>query len=91
MEPALPIVLFAVVAVALVVGVVSLIGRDRDYEEIGRETIVRDSDAGDVREPSLADEVRGLVVARNERRVRNGEPPLDVEQEVRRQLRELGG
>lgn len=42
------------------------------------------------REPSLADEVRQLVVARNERRLRAGEPPLDVEAEVARQLRELG-
>jgi hypothetical protein len=34
--------------------------------------------------------VRSLVIARNERRARRGEPPLDVEAEVARQLRELG-
>lgn len=84
------IVLFAVVGVAVVVGLLSLIGRERAYEEIGRETIVRDS-APAAAEPTLADEIRGLVVARNERRARNGEPPLDVEAEVQRQLRELGG
>lgn len=90
MESTFAIVLFAVVGVAVVVGLLSLIGRERAYEEIGRETIVRDSDAAPVAEPTLADEIRGLVVARNERRARNGEPPLDVEAEVQRQLRELG-
>ncbi len=33
-------------------------------------------------------EVRQLVIARTERRMRRGEEPLDVEDEVRRQLRE---
>ena len=40
-------------------------------------------------DPQLAVEVRQLVVARNERRLRQGKEPLDVEQEVERQLREL--
>jgi hypothetical protein len=35
--------------------------------------------------------VRQLVLARNERRVRGGEQPLDVEAEVTRTLEELGG
>jgi hypothetical protein len=34
--------------------------------------------------------VRALVVARNARRERKGQPPLDVETEVRRQLDALG-
>jgi hypothetical protein len=37
----------------------------------------------------LRDEVRRLVIARNERRVRRGEAPLDVEDEVERQLAEI--
>ncbi|MGN6372974.1 MAG: hypothetical protein ACTHM1_08270 [Solirubrobacteraceae bacterium] len=37
----------------------------------------------------LAEEVRQLVVARNERRVRRGEQPLDVDAEVQRTLTEL--
>lgn len=37
----------------------------------------------------LAEEVRQLVIARNERRVRRGEQPLDVEAEVQRTLAEL--
>jgi hypothetical protein len=38
---------------------------------------------------ALREEVRQLVVARNERRANRGEPPLDVEAEVDRQLRDL--
>jgi hypothetical protein len=34
-------------------------------------------------------EVRHLVERRNARRVRRGQPPLDVEAEVARQLRDL--
>jgi hypothetical protein len=34
-------------------------------------------------------EVRQLVIARNERRLTRGEPPLDVDEEVERQLRDL--
>jgi len=37
----------------------------------------------------LREEVRQLVVARNARRVRGGQAPLDVEAEVARQLRAL--
>ena len=42
-------------------------------------------------DPGLREEVRQLVIARNERRVRQGKEPLDVEAEVERQLRRLGG
>jgi len=38
---------------------------------------------------ALRAEVRALVIARNERRVRMGREPLDVEAEVERQLDEL--
>ena len=41
-------------------------------------------------DPGLREEVRQLVVARNERRLRQGKEPLDVEAEIERQLRELG-
>jgi hypothetical protein len=36
-------------------------------------------------------EVRQLVIARNERRAAKGQPPLDVEAEVERQMEELDG
>ena len=41
-------------------------------------------------DPGLRDEVRDLVIARNARREARGEPPLDVDAEVERQLREFG-
>ena len=37
----------------------------------------------------LRSEVRQLVIARNERRLRQGKEPLDVEAEVERQIRDL--
>lgn len=59
------------------------------YRDIGRESelLRQEPPAADV---SLRDEVRQLVVARNERRLRQGKEPLDVEEEVDRQLRDLG-
>jgi hypothetical protein len=42
-------------------------------------------------DPALAAEVRQLVEARNARRIRRGQEPLDVEEEVRRQLDDLTG
>jgi hypothetical protein len=54
----------------------------------------RDSDGGPPageRDPGLVEEVRQLVIARNERREGRGLEPLDVEAEVRRTLLDLEG
>ncbi len=40
-------------------------------------------------DPELREEVRALVLARNHRRERHGQPPLDVEAEIERELRRL--
>ena len=45
--------------------------------------------ASDQRDAGLVSEVRQLVLARNERRVRQGMEPLDVDSEVARTLDEL--
>ena len=42
-------------------------------------------------DPELVAEVRALVLARNHRRLRRGQPPLDVEAEVARQIARLTG
>ena len=42
-------------------------------------------------DPALIEEVRQLVVARNQRRMRQGKEPLDVQDEIARQLRDLEG
>ncbi|HEY1354885.1 MAG TPA: hypothetical protein VGF09_01085 [Solirubrobacterales bacterium] len=47
--------------------------------------------AGGSHDEELRAEVRSLVIARNERRARRGEEPLDVEAETDRQLADLIG
>jgi hypothetical protein len=42
-------------------------------------------------DPALREEVRQHVIARNARLRRQGKEPLDVEAEVERQMRALGG
>jgi hypothetical protein len=49
-----------------------------------------DEPSHDEPDPELVAEVRTLVVARNERRIRQGMEPLDVEAEVARTLEQLG-
>jgi len=46
-------------------------------------------DEGARQDVALREEVRQLVIARNERRLARGEEPLDVEAEVERQLGDL--
>ncbi len=55
---------------------------EREGEQGGR--------ASDPHDPGLVAEVRQLVMARNERRARQGQEPLDVDAEVARTLEELG-
>src|SRR5436305_12041415 len=47
------------------------------------------ADEGARQDDALRLEIRQLVIARNERRMARGEPPLDVESEVERQLADL--
>lgn len=86
-------VIWVVVIAAGVVAVITLGMRARVYEQIARGGLsLRDgsergpepapSSAGSVRERDA--EIRQMLVARNERRVRRGEEPLDVEAELRR-------
>ncbi len=49
------------------------------------ETVGEVDDSGPA---GIRDEIRQLVIANNERRERRGEPPLDVESEVERRLRD---
>src|SRR5947209_18307097 len=94
MQTAFGIVLFGVVAVGAIVAVASLSGRKRLYENIGRGAMSMHHDplrarggppAGSAAALAERDEeIRQLVAARNERRIRRGEPPLDVEAELAR-------
>jgi hypothetical protein len=49
-----------------------------------------DPDSPPMADNALREEVRGMVLARNRRREAKGEPPLDVDAEIERQLRDVG-
>jgi hypothetical protein len=96
----LTFVVFGTVAFSLVMSVLFLVTRGSDsmYDQIGQGGLSRESDysaAGAQADSSPAArserelEVRQMVIARNERRLRQGAEPLDVEAEVARTLAEL--
>jgi hypothetical protein len=91
-QEAFGIVLFVVVCVGAVLAVVSLLGRRRLYEQIGRGMLALDRDEVRRSPPSGSaganqereEEIRQLLAARNERRRRRGEPELDLQAEMAR-------
>jgi hypothetical protein len=87
-------VLIVVCVLGIVAAAISYWGSGKIYSGLGRTGgLSMDDDVGRpaASEPGLRDEVRQLVQARNERRQRQGKAPLDVEAEVDRELRDLGG
>ena len=72
----------------VILGVVATVGSGGSYERIG-ESWLPQTGAPATAEQGVAEEARQLVLTRNRRRERNGEPPLDVEAEVARTLAEL--
>jgi uncharacterized protein YkwD len=98
LQGAFGIVLFVVVALAIIVAVVSLLTRSRIYEQIGRGGLSLNEDratnaaaaeptgrlAPAALEQERQEEIRQMLQARNERRARRGEAPLDVETELAR-------
>ena len=100
MEDAFDTVLVVVVVLAAIVAVATLVGSGRADDEIGRGgTSLRDGTDRPAGEPpgggpgaagaERDEEIRQMLEARNARRARRGEPPVDVEAEVARRLREL--
>src|SRR5258708_39806754 len=95
---ALGIVLFVVVALAIIVAVVSLLTRSRIYEQIGRGGLSLNEDrvagaaagqpTGRLAPAALVhegeEEIRQMLQARNERRARRGEAPLDIRTDLAR-------
>ncbi len=96
MQDALGIVVFAVVAVGIVVAIVATMSNGSVYDQIGRGGLSVDRDPGpraggpvNVSAGTGAEreqEIRQMLVARSERRVRQGKPPLDVDAEMSRLL-----
>jgi hypothetical protein len=91
-QEAFGIVLFVVMGVAVVVALATFAGRGRLYDQIGRGGL-RDERDAPAREPAAGsaaaagereEEIRQMIGAQNARRERRGQPPLDVEAEIRR-------
>jgi hypothetical protein len=97
MQDAFGIVIFAVVGLAVVGAIASLVGRGRLYEQIGRGGLSLNEDR-DVRGGSRGgppagsaaatrereQEIRQMLDARNELRARRGEAAVDVDAELAR-------
>lgn len=91
MQAAFGTVLWIVCAFGVVVAIVLLILGRKTWEEYGKNSLVMEGERPDqARAGSVAamiereTEIRQMLDARNARRARRGEPPLDVEQELAR-------
>ena len=91
MQDAFGIVLFVVVGVGFVVALISLFGRGRMYDQIGRGglSIGEDRDLrpnppeqAPISKAEREDEIRQMLEARNARRATRGLEPVDVEAEL---------
>jgi hypothetical protein len=84
-------VLFIVCGLGMVAALLAIITTSKTWEDYGKSRLLMDHDLGTA--PVLGSaaallerdiEIRQLLEARNERRKRRGEPPLDVERELSR-------
>src|SRR5687767_8879483 len=94
MQEAFGIVIFVVVGVSVVIAVISLFGRSRLYDDIGRGglSIGEDRDmrprsapagvGGPTSTAERDDDIRQMLEARNARHAAQGRPTVDVEQEL---------
>ena len=84
MQDAFWIVLLVVVVGASIVAVITFALTDKTYAQIGRGALSLDQPtaAEPVSRAIRDDEIRQMLEARNERRVRRGQEPLDIEAEL---------
>jgi hypothetical protein len=90
MQDALGIVIFVVVGLGAVIAIISLFGRGRLYDDIGRGglSIGEDRDMrsraqqAPVSAAEREDDIRQMLEARNARRAAQGRPTVDVEEEL---------
>lgn len=89
-EDAFGTVLFVVVALGVIVAAATLVTSGKAYDQIGKGGLsLRDGSDRPAVEPTDAasiairdDEIRQMLLARNERRVRRGQEPVDVDAEL---------
>ncbi len=84
MQEAFGTIVWVVAVVGAIVAVFTLVGTGRRYREIGGGGIVSDDDERANSDPAAVrdEEIRQMIGARNARRERRGEPPLDVDAEI---------
>src|SRR5581483_9407289 len=81
------IVIWVVCIAAVIIAFGALVASRKTWEDFGKGRFVMDHDAPRDRGAALAerdDEIRQLLEARNERRARRGEVPIDVDTELAR-------
>jgi len=88
MRSAFETVIWVVCGLGIAFALYALIRSGNTWEDFGKGRFLLDSDPGERERPVNAverdTEIRQLLEARNARRLRRGEPPIDVEQELRR-------
>ena len=82
----LPVVI-GVSLLALLAALIALATSAGSYDAIGRDGLTEEDPRPEA-PAAREDEIRQLLEARNVRRLARGEPPLDVEAEVARRLRD---
>ena len=91
MQSAFGTVLWIVCGLGIVIAAISLAGIGKTWEEFGKNRLVWDNElnrapasgsAAALQERDM--EIRQLLEARNARRERRGEPPIDIERELSR-------
>jgi hypothetical protein len=81
-EDAFGTVVFVVAVVGAAVAVITLVSSGRSYRQIGRDGLMHGDAPAASPATAREDEIRQMLVARNVRRERRGEAPLDVEAEL---------
>jgi hypothetical protein len=90
-QSAFATVLWVVCGLGLVIGVVALVRSGKAWDEYGKHRLLMEREldhspklGSAVSNAERDDEIRQLLEARNLRRARRGEAPVDVEQELQR-------
>jgi hypothetical protein len=89
MDDAFIVVVIGVSLLAFVIAAIVLATSGGSYDEIGRGGISVEEPPARETYADVVAEVRELVELGNARRVARGEPPLDVDEEVSRRLRDV--
>ncbi|MDQ6606163.1 MAG: hypothetical protein M3Z06_06395 [Actinomycetota bacterium] len=91
MQSAFETVIWVVCGLGVVIGVATLIYSGRAWDDYGKDRLVMDHELSTGPKQGSAaatverdDEIRQLLEARNARRARRGQAPVDVEDELRR-------